>query len=318
MTRGNNCIDPYGNKYNSAAEMCKQYNVPCSTFNARIKKGYSLKQALGLEESTKKSKWHKDGFVGPNGKTYWSEEDMCKDYKQKMSTYKKRKALGLPILDCLDNSKCVENRRYTGLNGETYTRLREMCTAYGIDKGTYRARRNSGMSHESALTYTKGKKYPNTVVRGIQSYDHLGNKFESISIMCLRYGISIGILKNRLKMGWSLADALTKDVEDINIECEDHIGNKYPSQTEMCRYYEINRTNFRSRLDMGWKLEEALGVAGKGLDKKIQQKEQINSLLRILEFAYIGRDDRRYYRVKILSTGDIVFKNSDQILAYGK
>ena len=88
--------------------------------------------------------------------------------------------------------------------------------------------------------------------------DHLGVTYFSAVEMCLYYGVDLNLYYVRLRNGWTLEDALTKDVADICKECADHLNNVYPSITAMAVHYGIHEYTLRYRLRNGWSLESAL------------------------------------------------------------
>lgn len=61
------------------------------------------------------------------------------------------------------------------------------------------------------------------------------------------------------KLGWSLEDALTKDiVKGASKLCYDHLGNPYKSFKDMCEHYNKNYATVQTRLRKGQSLEDAL------------------------------------------------------------
>lgn len=88
--------------------------------------------------------------------------------------------------------------------------------------------------------------------------DHLGKEYTSINEMCKAYGISLRLYDGRLRLGWSVKDALTKEVGVHKKECEDHLGNKYSSVSEMCTAYGITSNRYRARKRHGYSLKDAL------------------------------------------------------------
>ena len=94
----------------------------------------------------------------------------------------------------------------------------------------------------------------NTEITRDSVKDHLGNIYKSKGEMCKYYGLTTATLKDRLKKGESLEDALT-----INkFACVDHLGNKFETQTEMCKHYGISLGKYKDRIDRGYSVEEAL------------------------------------------------------------
>lgn len=94
--------------------------------------------------------------------------------------------------------------------------------------------------------------------------DHKNNKFPSISKMCSYWGISKATYNERIKLGWSLKDAVTiKPNEKEHIgnskRIIDHEGNEFPSIKEMCKHWGITLSMYNSRVNKcGWSLEKAL------------------------------------------------------------
>ena len=97
--------------------------------------------------------------------------------------------------------------------------------------------------------------------------DHLGNHFKSVSDMVKYYGISRPTYISRIKLGWSLEEALTvppiKDGGNFKATnsldgFEDHLGNKFNNKSQMARYWGISPAQLHSRLRQGMTLEEAL------------------------------------------------------------
>ena len=89
--------------------------------------------------------------------------------------------------------------------------------------------------------------------------DHLGNIYSSVKDMCnmyKHYDITEDAYRSRLKLGWTLEEALTTPVRDLSVY--DHLGNKYPNIKTMCKHYGITDSAYQSRLKLGWTLEETL------------------------------------------------------------
>ena len=206
--------DHLGQTYSSMSEMCRAYDLPLSTFHNRILRGWSLEQALTIEnETTKVCK------VRPkNGKVY-------KDHL-----------------------------------GNTYTTVGEMCDHYGIPRQVYfgRLRNCKDWTLKKILTEPVSR-----VPRNVKHVtDHKGIEYQSISEMCRTYGIRNQTYRERIKLGFTVEQALTTPVNSQvsfkNIICQDHLGNTYRSLNEMCRHYNVTRYQYQSRIKLGWSVEKAL------------------------------------------------------------
>lgn len=97
--------------------------------------------------------------------------------------------------------------------------------------------------------------------------DHLGNQFKSVSEMVKYYGIPRPTYISRIKLGWTLEEALTVPVlkeggnykpNNSLVGIEDHLGNKFNNKTQMAKYWGISSAQLHNRLSSGLSLEEAL------------------------------------------------------------
>lgn len=180
------------------------------------------------------------------GNEYSSIEEMCKKYNINPSTYKFRRSSGMNVKEALTTKVrcniCIDHL------GNTFQSERKMCEFYNVNIATYRTRINRGLSVKDALTLKKIK--PSD--KGISCYDHLGNEYRSYNEMAREYGIPPSVLRDRIKRGLSVEEALVKK------EVKDHEGNVYRSERDMCRKYNISISTYKSRIDKGLSLKEAL------------------------------------------------------------
>lgn len=143
-----------GEHYRRVSDACAAYGVNTSTFYDRIRRGYSIIDALTRE--------CKNGSCGvkvkaPNGKVYNSIAAMCSDYGVGYACYKYRVDKGMSMEEALTatgKSKCMDKSEKDHL-GNVYKNRRSMCDAYGLTIAVYHRRRRSGMTLEEALTASK-------------------------------------------------------------------------------------------------------------------------------------------------------------------
>ena len=104
--------------------------------------------------------------------------------------------------------------------------------------------------------------------------DHLGIEYKSVKEMCEHYKVKVSTYYYRIKVGYSLEQALTitgKEIAEVAktkfINCQnpvaeaervDHLGNVYISKTHMCDHYGVSRSLYDYRRRLGWTLEKAL------------------------------------------------------------
>lgn len=254
------CEDHLGNKYKSISKMCEAYGIDRGVYMRRIKEGMSIEDAL-----TKNIIHHRYGFknkvcMDHLGNEYRSISEMCSFYRISEDAYYSMLIHGYSIGEALElaaNNIEMGRLKCTDHLGKEYRSANEMCRSYGISLSTYRRRMKDGWTQEEALT--KGSLSGSWNKK--ECTDHLGNKYSSIDEMCIRYNTYGNVLRNRLKKGDSLKDALTKEVSARKaVASEDHLGNKYKSIMEMCRAYGINRCTYMARIKNGWSVGDALTV----------------------------------------------------------
>ena len=88
--------------------------------------------------------------------------------------------------------------------GNIFGNIKSMCEFWHIRYATYSRRVNVyNMSVEEALTRPVK---PNA---GLICYDHMGEKFYSITTMCQHWGVERKVYMYRVSHGWSVEKALT-------------------------------------------------------------------------------------------------------------
>ena len=267
--------DHLGNTYATIKEMCSFYGVNNSTYLCRIRKGYTVEEALigkrkelvtPINSSKKKknikindmpfsskknskatSKEKKFLCFDHKGNGYHSQAEMCKAYKISLSTFKRRRAEGLSLQDSLKLPVTKEHSfTFKDHTGAKYENLKEMCTAWNVSVHTYQRRISQGYSRERALTEADDFIYIT---------DHKGNGFLTIQSMCAAYGISTALYTSRIKRGKSIAEALEMPIEDNRVE---YNGKTYASMKDLAKEHNISVGTLKSRLKYGWSLEEAV------------------------------------------------------------
>lgn len=131
-------------------------------------------------------------------------------------------------------------------NGFTGT-LAEWSLVIGIDVKTLRARMQRGWSVEQTLTTpldtrTSPRHRPS-------SYSYGGKEYPTLKSLCEEVGVSYRLVQSRLKLGWSIEDAVSKPLVDVfkdeltgrkfgrlTVECLDHVD---PSKGN-CRYWRCS------------------------------------------------------------------------------
>lgn len=277
-SNGKAVSDHFGNTYPSIKAMCDAYAVKTSTYQCRVRNGYTTEEALTGVRKT----------VTPPPAQKAAPHQKPKTEKQKKSAHKPKNS----VVDHLGNE---------------YGSILEMCQAYGIRVDTFKYRLKHGSTLEQALTRT-----PSMVTTNIPCQDHLGNQYNSQTEMARAYGLTKEQFIARKRMGWEVERILTTPINGggngKNFEfngatytskkdfCEknglnydvfihrtnsemtieeafaagtgtrprvakgavDHKGNQYPTIKEMCEFYGVSVATYKYRLAQGWTLEAAL------------------------------------------------------------
>ena len=100
--------------------------------------------------------------------------------------------------------------------------------------------------------------------------EYNGKSYNSISELCREQEVSIQTTCNRLRNGYTIEEALSKEPLYLkNKEVYDHLGNKFNSFIDMCKHWGIEETVVRNRIKSGYSLERALTSKLKRGDKVV-------------------------------------------------
>ena len=210
--------DHLGNTYSSKAKMCEAYGINISTFNARLKNGKSLEEALTLVPSPINYNIPCQDHLGNH---YNSQTEMARAYGLTIKVFAGRKRLGWDIEKILTTpiKRRFDHQDFI-YNGITYTSKNDFCEKHGLNYDLFIKRTSAGMSIEEAIEAGKNKYCPL-----IEPVDHFGYRYKSIKEMCEAYEIPVHTFKYRLLQNWSLKDALTKPLGT-------HTSQIYKSNTQ--------------------------------------------------------------------------------------
>lgn len=170
--------------------MCNHYGIPLGKYKDRLRRGYSVEEALTNET------YFQFKCTDFNGVEYHSVKEMCRAFGVTQHYYKSQLSRGLSQKEALTPIQTFDHK------GNAFASITEMCLNYGISTNCFYYRQQEGMTLEEILT---------TPYRGMKSCeDHLGNKFDSLKEMAEYWGIPINRLQARLNThGFTLEEALT-------------------------------------------------------------------------------------------------------------
>jgi len=193
------------------------------------------------------------------GNKYISKKAMAEHYEIPYQVFRHRikegwtleQSLTLPVGHRLISTQVKDHI------GNVYETKSAMLNHYSIENGMYNDRIRKGWSQADALTTAPSK---GDYTQSIKCVDHLGNVFDSKSARAAHYKLQAGMIEKRLKLGWSLKDALTirPNGRPLGNDCVDHLGNKYVSEAERARAYKVLYHIVQRRLSQNWSLERAL------------------------------------------------------------
>ena len=204
--------DHLGNKYPSYQAMCDAYHISDSTYQERIKRGLSQKDALTMTKAEALNKHVHDHL----GQEFPSKAAMCDHWGISRQIYFGRIGMGWSLKDALETpivEISANSKQVTDHEGNVFDSISDLCTYWKVGRTTYNQRIKAGWSMKDALT----KHQQSRPVVKSEWTDHLGQKFESLNEMCRHWGVSRATFSSRIhKTGWSIERALTTKEAVIN------------------------------------------------------------------------------------------------------
>jgi len=122
---GKKCVDHLGKEFDSITDMCSFYNIGCSVYRSRLKRGWTLEDALTVPVRTPKVK----------------KKDVKKEVEEQVQ---------LDIVNGVIIPDIFEDPF-----GNIVSSIEEMCSLHGVKVSTYKSRIKRGMNMAEALLYGK-------------------------------------------------------------------------------------------------------------------------------------------------------------------
>lgn len=173
---GRPCRDYAGEEYPSENAMCRAHGVSPATYRRKLKKGFSLKEALTPPPA------QAIPCAGPDGTKYPSIAAAARAVG--LSTYAVRSRMDRSNPD---SSRVItpDAPGPTDHLGKEYPSINAMATTYGITPNTYRTRIQRGLSKKQALTMPLER----PTRRGATDFD--GNRFPNAKAMCQHWNVNL-------------------------------------------------------------------------------------------------------------------------------
>ena len=297
------CIDHLGNNYSSQEEMCNHYGISSGTFIGRIKRGYSLEEAL-----TSKSWNHK--VCDHLGNEFASNEDMAQSYGITKKMLIMRLHLGWTLEKALTTPHMSKRTTFCTTYkikdhlGNKFHSIKELSEFYSLPYPTVRDRLYTGWSMKEALTIPIGAKD----TRWKKCFDHLGNEYPNIIALCKTYNISKSSYLWRLKNGWTIEKTLTTPMKR-KINPITYNGKKYEKLNDLLDEYDITMSQYYSRIKMGWTIDEIVNHKGNAcfhscedhLGNKYESIHDRNAAYGLSDAAYQNRKNAGWSLEEILT-----------------
>jgi hypothetical protein len=256
-----------GKKFSTMSAAAKSYGYSPTTVNAKLLKGWSPEQALGL----KKRRGFYPGLIG-----------IVYILKNKIN---KKIYIGA-TLGSLSNrwQWHVHKSNYKYLKKDS---IAEAISKYGKNNFTKRIlKRLKNIQELSQLERYYINKYDSQTPNGYNlstggfGFGNLGKKikikglkFKTMKDAAKHFGINIGTFSTRIRSGWTLVQAagLKKNnqipINNIQVKID---GKKFNSRREAAKFYGIHEHTVSNRLFNGWSIKDALKT--KIVDRSIKIK----------------------------------------------
>lgn len=201
-----------GVTYPSIEKATNTFKIPIVLVRSRIRKGFSIEEALGLKEREYKHPLHKELII--NGKYFKSAREASLAFGIDANTFRNRLRLGFTAEEAAGITPRKRTRssgpkqtkikkNSIEVNGTFYKSITEAAKAHSLASYLVKARLKLGWSIEEALEIikrdSKGKPIP-IVIQG-KTYP---SKFEAAKA----FNIGYGTLKWRLSKGWPIEKAV--------------------------------------------------------------------------------------------------------------
>ena len=238
--------DHTGKEYESRREMCEHWDIPMKVYYARMKRGYTVEQAL-TEELNEDERRHY--VYDHKGNRFSSVSQMCKAYGVSDSYYYSHLRTGSTMEEALTIPDTIVHDHL----GNGYNTYLDMCNHYGITYNTFNRRIDSGKTLEEALTTPLGKSHIQ-----IPCVDNTGKVFQSIRAMCKYHNAPYESVIKRVRRGTNPGDAILLSKGERVVKVKDHLGNEYKSVGEMCKRYNVPLATYYYRKNHGMSTEKCL------------------------------------------------------------
>lgn len=202
-------------------------------------------------------------------------EDLCHFYRVKPEQVLAKLHAGESLKEILEPKIESEALSYIDHVGNRYKSFKDMCKAWQKASYLVKSRLNNGWSLQDALTIKKNPTHKKTHhILQHEFLDHYGNRYQTFKDMCKAYKLNPFCVRSRLRIGWSLQDALTKPLQNKRFFSVN--GERFESIAAIAKTYKKSAATIYQRLKRGWNLQDAVNVPFLGKIKVYKGKESVD------------------------------------------
>jgi hypothetical protein len=252
-----------GEDYWSLAELAEAYGILDITLQKRMQSGrWTLEQAVGIEPPPSQERGGLEVVVGKE--TFPSLLAACKRH----SVDKRIVDLRINRMGwSLDEAFGLVERSTNAfvVDGVEYKSILAACRHYQLNSKLVDSRLRLNWTVEQAFNLVA----PPLIQRSRpgpgkkRNIDYDGTKYGSIGELAKAFGIKSGTLSYRLRMKWTLPEALGNTVppeRNSRVMGFDIDGTRYLGEPKLCAAFGVDISSFRFRQKAGWTIRQSLNL----------------------------------------------------------
>jgi hypothetical protein len=241
-------------QFQSIADLADYYDIYEETLRKRLSTGWSMPEAVGLEERPKVKIKGKRYEIAQ--KKFISQATLCEHFEISLVSFRSRLSMGWSLEESLGLEERERKNQYV-VAGLEYKTLVDVCERYELNKSKIESRLRNGVDLETAV-FTEQLSGNRTPIK-VDGID-----FDSIADAARHFQIEPSKVRGRLKSGYGVRiafglenipklDYRKKARKDFIVD-----GVMYSSFGELERAFSINKDTIRAKLDRGVSLLDAL------------------------------------------------------------
>lgn len=223
-----------GKDYPSKIALCREYGIQYMLFIQRERQGWSIEDAVETGVGELRSGGNP---VELNGIRYPTVKAVAKEYGLSYSRlahyYYRNHDIEVSVQRCLESQGITVE-----LWGRKYNGIAEVSLRFGLKYAALAQRIRDGMELPRAVKTMLGK----------EPILFQGKQYENFVDLCAEYQIQPGNVYDRLGLGLTLEDALTRPIRDMGRRnYVYYAGKEYMSLRDLCRAYGISEMCVREQ-----------------------------------------------------------------------